>query len=190
MISRFAFIFFIFIFFSCKNQTKKSDIEIYNQKSTELIQQILTREEIECSCLAEVEHKSLLEIIAAKTPRRNNRKDLKSALDIKDDSIFDKQNKLSKKFRIFKLNLKFGLTLLDLNKLDSILINSGEKNHTKNLWEKCPLGIFSLSPPVFNETYDIAVIEVGSCISGSTLDLYHFINGRWVFIDFIYVSIG
>lgn len=190
MTNRFTILLLVFVIFGCNNMTEKSDLVIYNQNSTELIRQILVNKEMDCSCFLETEHLSLLEIMSYSTPSSDNRKILKKALKITNDSIFDKQNELSKEFRIFKLNLNFDITLLNLSQLASIRINSGNQKYSETLWEKCPSGMLTLSPPVFNETYDIAVIEVSNCISGGTLGIYNLINGKWEYITHIYVSLS
>lgn len=188
MINRITLLLFIFTIFSCKNPNEKSDLQIYNQKSAELINQILKSEKIECSCLLEMPHRSLVEIMDISTPSRNNREDLKNALKITSDSIFEKQNELSKQFRIFSLNLYLNdMNLLNLSQLDSIQQNLGNQNYDEVLWKKCPSGILTISPPVFNDTYDMAVIEISSCSGGGVLGIYNLINGGWEYLSQIYV---
>jgi len=187
MINSFKLLLIVLMLSSCKNPNEKSELQIYTEKSTELISQIIKSKEIECSCLLEMRHQSLVEIMSESRPSSNNRRELKKALKISSDSIFDKQNELSKQFRIFQLNLNFDMELLNLSQLDSIHQNVGSQNYREVLWEKCPTGKLSISPPVFNETYDIAAIAVGGCPSGGELGIYNLINDEWTYIEHVYI---
>ena len=160
-------------------------MEIYNLNSTELINQILA--DRDCSCLLEPHHQTLLEFKAGNTPSRDNKKDLLEALELTSNSIFNKQNKLTLEFRLDELNLNTKMRLLKRVDFDSILKNNEIELGREILRSKCPSGMLSLSPPLFNETYNIAVISVSGCSSGGSMDIYKLNNGKWLLTKFIYV---
>jgi hypothetical protein len=172
------------------NKPIEDDINIYNQKSTELINSILENNEADCNCLLEPPHQSLIEIAENERPAHNNKKDLLQALKLSNDSILDKQNNLSKRFRIDKLKLNFKINLIKRSVFDSIFQTYGSQKGREILWEKCPSGFIYLSPPIFNDIYDIAVIEISSCSAGGSIRVYKYINGNWEYTDDIGIWIS
>ena len=155
MTSKIILCIFIFFIFSCKNSTDDNNLNTYNQKSAELINQIFSDTENDCSCLLEPTHQSTVEFMAEETPVRDNKKDLMQALELINDSVFEKQNELTQLFRIEELNIKSKMTFFKKANFDSIFENNKSEKARKIFWKKCPDGMLSLSPPIFNENYDL-----------------------------------
>ncbi|WP_034257678.1 hypothetical protein [Altibacter lentus] len=167
------------------NKPIDDDINNYNQKSTELVNSILKNNEPDCSCLLEPPHQSLLEIADNERPEHNNKKDLLEALELNNDSVLDKQDNLSKRFRIDELSLNYKMDLIKRSEVDSIFQKNGSQKGREILWKKCPSGWLYLSPPIFNESYNIAVIEISICSPGGSISIYKFTNGNWEYVDSI-----
>jgi hypothetical protein len=163
-------------------------LNTYNQKSAELINQIFSDTKNDCSCLLEPAHQSTVEFMAEETPVRDNKKDLMKALELINDSVFEKQNELTQLFRIEKLNIKSKMTFFKKADFDSIFENNKSEEARKIFWKKCPSGMLTLSPPIFNENYNIGVITVNGCFSGGSMSKYKLINGKWMLDRTISVS--
>lgn len=189
MTSKIILCIFFFFIISCKNSTDVNNLNTYNQKSAELINQTFSEKEIDCSCLLEPKHQSTLEFMAEETPVRDNKKDLMQALELINDPFFEKQNKLTQLFRIEELNIKTKMIFFKKADFDSILENNKSEKACEIFWKKCPDGILSLSPPIFNENYDIGVITINGCFSGGSMNKYKLIDGKWIIDKTISVSL-
>jgi hypothetical protein len=171
-----------FLFLSCNQDTRKSDLEIYKLKSAELINQILIDEEaIDCCCILEPFQGTYLDIKMMDTPARDNKSDIVKALELSNDSLFSHLNDLSRKFRIDELKLNSKMVIIKEGTFDSIFQQNGGQKGREIIWSKYPNGWLYISPPIFNVTFDIAVIDVSYCNSpGGSQNIYKFINNKWV----------
>ena len=187
--SKITLCIFIFLIFSCKNSTDDINLNTYNRISAELINQIISETGNKCSCLLEPTHQSTVEFMEEETPARDNKKDLMQALELRNDSVFEKQNEVTQLFRIEELNVKSKMTFLKKADFDSIFENNKSEKARKIFWKKCPDGMLTLSPPIFNENYDIGVITVNGCFSGGSMSKYKLIDGNWILDKTISVSL-
>jgi hypothetical protein len=74
---------------------------------------------------------------------------------------------------------------------DSIFQQNGGQKGREIIWSKYPSGWLYISPPIFNVTFDIAVIDVSYCNSpGGSQNIYKFINNKWVIQETISVWIS
>jgi len=181
-----------FLFLSCNQDTRKSDLEIYKLKSAELINQILIDEEaIDCCCILEPFQGTYLDIKMMDTPARDNKSDIVKALELSNDSLFSHLNDLSRKFRIDELKLNSKMVIIKEGTFDSIFQQNGGQKGREIIWSKYPSGWLYISPPIFNVTFDIAVIDVSYCNSpGGSQNIYKFINNKWVIQETISVWIS
>ncbi len=85
----------IFIFFSCKSETKKLKAE-YNQKANELISQLIS--EGNCECILEIPEESIIELDTLEKRNFEYVNYYIKRLSLKNEKELDSLNNLSKKF--------------------------------------------------------------------------------------------
>tara|TARA_B100000949_G_C14186413_1_gene409776 strand:+ start:362 stop:895 length:534 start_codon:yes stop_codon:yes gene_type:complete len=164
-----------------KTDLKKSE-EFDAQKTTELISQVLEDENkgyLSSSCITEkpraISHPMFLGFDVY----------VKSNLNIKDTGHYKTQKHLYKQFKL----------TTDLVPDKNILTQKqfeGFENKSENggfqFWDwlrtNCKNGYCSISKPIFNKTYDLAYVQIGTicgelCGSGEER-IYELVNGKWI----------
>lgn len=166
--------------FSCKKEDK---LTIYQEKSNELINQILISNESECSCIIEPDNtQSTIQTISSDNPNRDYQKIFKRELAI-DDSFLKNSNELTK-FYTFDKSLNKNYKILKKEELFTLLKKYKGFEKLDEITKICPKGWFSFSPPIFNETFDKAIISY-SFYPGGSLVLFEFKNGKWEYVKII-----
>jgi hypothetical protein len=170
---------------SCKKEDK---LKVYQEKSNELINQILVNYESECSCIIEPDNtESTIQTISSDNPSRNYQKIIEKELSI--DSVFLKNSdELSKLYTLDK-SFDKNYKILKKKELFSLLIEFKGIDKLNKMIKICPKGWFNFSPPIFNETFDKAIISY-SFHPGGSMNLYEFKNGKWEFVKNIEVWIS
>ena len=177
-LKRISLFFYFFFLISCKNNTETNIALEYQKKSNELITQIASEIE-DCSCIIEPEkNKTLLQTLSEENPTQDYKKLMKDALNIKDDSLFNKLNNLTANYKIdLSLNNQKYL-LIEQIELESILQNHKEREKLNIMIKKCPKGWLNFSPPIFNKNFDKAVIPITNFPDGKLI-VYKYENGKW-----------
>lgn len=184
-----TFFFWAFFLIGCKNNTERNITSEYQKKSNELITQI-TSEIKDCSCIIEPEKsKTLLQTLSEENPSQDYKKIMKDVLNIEDDSIFDKLNKLTDNYKIDMSLNNQKHQLIKRIELESILKKYKGREKLNFMIKKCPKGWLSFSPPIFNENFDKAVIPVTN-FPGGGLIVYKYENGKWNRIKLLIDWIG
>ncbi|MBF4515840.1 hypothetical protein IRZ71_05780 [Flavobacterium sp. ANB] len=154
--------------------------ELYNLKANEIIFETL--KENNCNCLLEIPKQSLIEMSSYENPSYDIRNFLKNELKSKNNIDLDTLVSLSKNFTLNidaleKNNVKI-INLKDIPKFGDTI---GNGNVEKNL-KMCPKGIINFNKPVFDKTYQKAVLDYSfafSCTKTYPLPIYQFKNGKW-----------
>lgn len=173
------FIFFsiIFLFSNCKTETKETTSLTYQKKADELTSQIISENE-DCSCLIEIENKeSLLELLSAGDPSIDYKKNVKDALNFENDSLFNKMNEYTTNFKFDNTNIK-NLYLITNEELQLILKKYLGLEKLNYLATKCPKGWMSVSAPIFNVDFSLAIINIHIHPEGQLI-LFENNNGKW-----------
>lgn len=164
---------------SCKSELKKKDFD--KLLTTEFLNQVIKNEDfIKTDCV--------LEISTWKLPKFENdfEKYLQETLKIKDTSHLNLQTKLCKDF-IITNEIAFGKNILKNE--DYISLNQTFKNSEFDYldWlelQKCKRGFNSISKPLFNETYDYAIIYIenicGPLCGGNWIIAYELKDKKWI----------
>ena len=175
--------------FSCNNLLKKTDEDLYSEKTNELITQILDDFSDESSCIIEPYIQNLVEFKKTHLPPDifpKIKSDIMKALDVENDSIFNKLINLSNSFRFDKSTLNTDLHYISREYYNSLLSEKGYEGAILYLMEnECEKDFIALSKPIFNEDFSIAIIEFEGMMSGSLI-AFKFENGKW--IDFELIS--
>ena len=171
--------------FSCKTDSKtdfNNSDELDAQKTTELITQILQQESngyLMSSCITEkpraVSHPMFSNFIEY----------IKDNLKIKDTIHLNSQSRLYNKFKITAdlVPKKIILTKKQFEEFEQKSENGGFQ-----FWDwldtNCENGYCSISKPIFNETFDLAYIQIATvcgrlCGSGEER-IYELVNGKWI----------
>lgn len=161
---------------------KINNEEVYQKESEKLIKQALLDfgdDGYEEHILSQQSNKTLLQILEAVDREIEYRTLLKKSLQIENDDVFDKCNELSSSFKLTKKILG-NRNVIYLEDLIKIRKEFGSKGRDK-IYSYYPKGWLTVKPPIFNEGYDIAVIEIGNCIGGY-LAIYKFENNKWVLV--------
>ncbi len=155
--------------------------ELDRQKTTELIAQILKEEAqgyLISSCITEgVRGIPIPMVLSFKD-------DIRHILKIKDSVHLNSQFRLYKKFKVTS-NLVPNKNILTEKQFEEF-----ERKYRKDgfsFWDwlekNCEKGYCSIGKPIFNETFDLAYIQIGrvcgpSC-GGGDERIYELINGKW-----------
>ena len=150
------------------NCSKKSDLETYIEKSTELVSQVLSKKENSCSCLI-ASDETFLETIKKMYPELDAKKTIIHDLNLQANSDIENLIILSKNFQLKKEMVNSNVKILSKLKMDSIFGNNLKitREERDRIFKKtCPNGILRISKPIFNTDYKIAVfdIEDSSCL--------------------------
>ncbi len=171
MKTKFHILLIIILIFGCKNESKT---EI--KKTTELITQILTNKSasyLSSSCISESQ-KAFTSSNFLDFGEKANK-----YLNITDSLHFKTQEELFNTFKITKE--------LILNKK---IITEEQHNTLKSkreLWKwieiNCEKGYCSISKPIFNETFDLAYVQIARKLFdsdySSEIIIYEYRNGKW-----------
>ncbi len=174
-------IFLLLLFWCCKNEVK-SNLDYDEKKLTsELILGILSNRnddyiDLNCKCISE---KSKLIL-----PRLGSLKGFaKKNLDIKDTLHLNEQIELFTHFKISNEILP-GWNVLTEKEFDLYKISSSDNSIWESLLIDCPNGYYSLSKPIFNESFDKAIVGFGSVCGrlcgGGVTRVYHLVDGKWM----------
>ncbi|QNR25133.1 hypothetical protein [Croceimicrobium hydrocarbonivorans] len=171
--------------FSCKSELDNHEVQLRETdslKTRELINQILEREQKFPrfpSCISEKPRAIEL--------RRYKQFDqiLNTYLDIR-DSIHLKIQK--EKFKDFKISPELAGKLQIITEYDFEKFENQSKTKGTDFFEildsLCVNGYFSISKPIFNETFDLAVVQTGvicgGFCGGGEMTIYEWINGKWL----------
>lgn len=166
---------------SCNNEQNKDLEEIDSKNTIELINKILNGENsffLSSSCITEKPE-------AISSPMVLNKDSyIKDLIKIKDTAHYDMQSKFYNNFEITAdlfPNKKI-ITEKQFKELQR-KAEKGEIRFFEWLDNNCDKGYCSIAKPIFNETYDLAVVQLGYtcgglCGSGATL-IYENIDGNW-----------
>ena len=164
----------------CKKEDKLS---VYQEKSNGLIKQILVSNESECNCIIEPDNtKSTIQTLSADNPKRNYKNIFENELSI-NNTFLNKSNELTKLYSLDK-SLNKNYKILKKEELFSLLKKYKGFDKLDEITKICPKGWFSFSPPIFNNTFDKAIISYSFYPCGS-INLYEFKNGKWKFVKII-----
>ena len=154
---------------------------IDEKKTTELISQILVdqaEDYLSSSCITEIPR--------ATTPIKIKKFDkyVQSILKIKDTVHLGEQMNLYRHFKITP-DLVPNKTILKEDFFESIKLKA--ENSEKSFWEylevECDGGYSSIAKPIFNASYDKAVVQYGrvcgGLCGGGEISLYQLENGKW-----------
>jgi len=150
-----------------------------SDKTTELITQILTDERtgfLSSNCISE-KPKAIMPT--------EFQKYVKEYLKIKDTAHLKLQLELYKKFKITN-DLAPNKNILTQKQFEefSKKTEKGEFQFWDWLDENCVNGYCSISKPIFNETFDLAYVQIGFVcggLCGSGVErIYEFKNGKWI----------
>ena len=171
--------------FSCKTDPTtdlKKLTELDAQKTTELITQILKDESetyLSSSCITEkpraISHPMVSDF----------NKYVKSHLNIKDTIHYNLQARLYKEFKL-TADLVPNKNILTQKQFEEFEKKSGDGGFRFWDWldENCENGYCSISKPIFNETFDLAYVQIGtvcgSLCGGGEERIYEFVNGKWI----------
>ncbi|UMB61196.1 hypothetical protein MHL31_03090 [Lutibacter sp. A80] len=156
--------------------------ELDAQKTTELIKQILKDESkgyLISSCITEKPR-------AVSHPMVSDFNEyIKKNLKIKDTVHLNTQSRLYKRFKITSdlVKNKNILTQKQFEKFEK-KSKSGEFQFWDLLNTNCKDGYCSISKPIFNETFDLAYVQIGTVCGwlcgGGEERIYEFVNGKWI----------
>lgn len=166
----------ICITFSNCSKNQKDLKEVYNQKANELISQII--QDNNCNCLLEIPTASLVEISLAENPSYDIRGFLAKELNASSKASLDSLVSISKDFR-------FNTETLQKNHVEIITIENLRALRTgkdTTLLKRCPKGILGFRKPVFDKTFQKAVLDHGD-VFASVVELpfptYEFKKDKW-----------
>src|SRR5690606_27600124 len=169
----------LFLNFSCQKDLKKFE-ELDTQKTTELIKQIIKDESngyLSVNCILENKKAGALE--------EDFEEYLQKQLGIMDTLHLSLQVQLHDDFQI-TADLFPQKKIITQKKIDEIINNSKDGRTVFSNWldTNCENEYCFIGKPIFNETFDLAYVEIGSycgnlCGGGETR-IYEYVNGKWV----------
>ena len=167
---------------SCKTDNKTDLKKLDAQKTSELITQILKDERdgyLSSSCITENPR-------AVSSPMISNFGEyVRNHLNIKDTLHYKTQSSLSKKFKI-TAELVPEKNILTKKQFDDFEKKSEKGGFSFWDWldENCENGYCSISKPIFNETFDLAYVRIGTVCGGlcggGEERIYEFVDGKWI----------
>ena len=175
------YIFFLllvtFTIYGCSKKEKPENV--YNQKANEIILQVLT--ENNCNCLLEIQNKTLIETSEGENPSYDIRSFLKSELRIVNNQELNNLVNLSKKFALnIEMLEKNNIKIINPNDIPKLGINNVDAK-TEIILKMCPNNIINVNKPVFDKTYQKAVVDFGfafSCTKTYPLPIYQYKNEK------------
>lgn len=169
-------LFFIVLITGCNQKNKVSEEQLYLDTSTNLINDLLA-DDYDYTCIIEPLNKTLLESIKNDYPKADLEQIISEALSLNSKSELKSLNDRAKFFDLSKIKLDAQKQILLRTYLDSL--KSNNKNIRKLIWTNCPDGWITFSRPIFNENYQMAVIEVSANGTIGSILVYKRINGTW-----------
>lgn len=149
-------------------------------KSAELISHILSRpNNIKCISEKGINNYDLKQMSY----------DMYKYLKITDTTHFNSQIRLFEKFKINK-NMVPGMNIVSVELIDKLINDENNRKSTwKEIFKDCKMGFNTLSKPLFNENYDIAIVQsgliCGSLCGGSETSIYRFEHNKWNLVEII-----
>ncbi|MCK5441842.1 MAG: hypothetical protein KAJ23_08130 [Maribacter sp.] len=184
-----AYIIYIFFILNlgCKTDLKRDSTDMESQRTYELITHLLDVEKenyLIASCISESPRAVSMSMTS------DFELYLKKNLGIRDTSHLRNQIRLFKEFRITKELAPSKNIVSDVQ-----FVNFEKQSEKKgfSFWEwldsNCGSGYCSISKPIFNESYDRAIVQVGTvcgglCGGGATL-IYELIDDEWKEVEII-----
>ena len=170
--------------FSCKNESKfnlDKTADLDSKKTTELITQILKDEKenyLSVSCITEKPR-------AVSNPMASSFDEyVKENLGIKDSIHYKLQTESYNNFIITK-DLVSDKNIITETQFEEFEKKSklGGFKFWKWIDENCKGGFCSISKPIFNETFDLAYVQIGTVCGGlcggGEERIYEYKNGKW-----------
>ena len=192
------FILFLIIC-GCEKKTTIDSSNLYRKKADALINQILLPTEKDttdfptpvdyqnlCTCVYQMSNESFVYEYEAEMPNLNIKKVIIKDLKFKNERELDSVIKISKNYKFDFSSLQEYLHIIDNETFDTITDVKYLEKTRKIIYKKCPLGVFSISKPIFNKSFELAIIDIQltglSCIP-SPLSYYKFKNSEWVDVN-------
>ena len=180
------YIFFGFILtftiYSCSKKEKSKNV--YNQKANEIILQVLT--ENNCNCLLKIQNKTLIETSEGENPNYDIRDFLKSELKVENNQELNNLVNLSKNFNLsIEMLEKNNIKIINPNDIPKLGTNNVDAK-TEIILKMCPNNIINVNKPVFDKTYQKAIVDYGfafSCTKTYPLPIYQYKNEKWKRIE-------
>jgi hypothetical protein len=175
-LKRILFGLLIFITTSSCVKNKLESQQHYNQKANEIIFQII--KESNCNCLLEIPKQSLIKTNNSENPSYDIRNFLIRELKTKNNSNLDSLVSVSKNFKLNTETLK--KNNIEIIKIKDI--RALKNNNSAKILKMCSKGIICFSKPIFDKTYQKAVLDYGFafiCTKDYPLPIYEFKNGKW-----------
>jgi len=177
-----ALLFAIFLGWSCKENNSFSAENLDETSTRELVFQVLLNKqdeyiETEIKCVAETSQFTMHMF------RKGTFKNfVKEELAIKDTIHLNSQIKNSANFKVTK-ELFPGWNIISEEKFRLYQVSSSKKSIWESLGIDCPRGYLSISKPIFNESFDTALMAVGlTCgrlCGGGETRIYKLKEGKW-----------
>lgn len=166
---------------SCHEKIKSSKSGVLEIRTNALITKILSGKNDDyldpnCKCIAENSKLILNRSGSLKGFVKRN-------LQIKDTNHLNGQIELFRNFKISKTILP-QWNILSEKEFDLYRISSSDSSIWESLLIDCPYGYYSITKPIFNESYDRAIVGFGSLCrrlcGGGVTRIYRLINSEWV----------
>ena len=170
----FVYIVFISVYLSsCSYESEeenygKNEEEIYNEKATEFMEQVLSRSD-DCSCLVVnssskgIEEMSLTGILRKNDPYKM----VIEKLNFTSTTAFESALNISINFQFKSSIINPKTKILNRSTYDSLLVKGNEdamkgllKNRLDVINAMCPKTILTISKPIFDKTYTTAIANV------------------------------
>ena len=165
----------VVLFFGCTGKRMNFE-EDYNQKANEVILQVI--KDTDCDCMLEIPKESLIEISTVENPSYDIRSYLINELETQNNFNLDSLVEVSKDFRL-------DAKAVEENKIKIVTLEnlrSSKNDYSHKILKMCPKGIICIRKPIFDKTFQKAVIDYGfafTCVKVLQLPSYEFEKGKW-----------
>lgn len=188
----------IIIIYSCEEPTKVDNSTLYRKKADSLITQILSFTKKDstdfpiplayqnlCNCIYQISNESFVYRYESEMPRINIKKQIIEDLKFENQKELDSVIKISENYTFDFSNLKEYFHIIEDNSFDTITNYKYLEKTKKIISEKCPLGVLSISKPIFNKNFNLAIIDIQSGFSclASPLSYYKLKNDKWIEVN-------
>ncbi len=163
---------------SCSNEIEeetdhKSEVEIYNEKATLLIEKIISRRE-DCSCLVLNSTEKQMEEMELGVSREELQEMIIKELDFASADELESAMHISTDFQLKNSKIDPSIKIWSRSTYDSLLIKGYEDNlkgllkHRLDVIRKmCPKWVLMVSKPIFDTNYKYALVDIqneGNCL--------------------------
>lgn len=170
----FVYIVFVSVYLSsCSSEIEKetdhkSEVEIYNEKATEFIEQILSKSD-ECTCLVVSSSSKGIEdmIQIGIIKEKELHKIINQKLNFTSTIAFERALNISTNFQFKSSIINPKTKVLSRSTYDSLLVKGSEdatkgllKNRLDVINAMCPKTILTISEPIFDKTYTTAMVNM------------------------------